>query len=519
MMDRETNHGSVTHTGTDVLIIGAGPTGLMLGCELRRRGVDCLVVDRESRIDRRTRAVMVHAAGLEQFEALGLRAELEARGVPQQRISFHTYRGVTHTIDFAGLDTAYPYYLNVPQPEVEAVLAAAYRDMGGTLIRSLRYERHTQEAGSVRAELTGEAGPHFVTARHLVGADGAGSTVRERLGIEFPGVTYPMSYLLAEGTPAVQVDRGESAMYIGPAGAVSLLPLPDGLVRIAGPVSAAQLDRDTTVEVTEFQSTVDRLGFGSRLRLAEARRVAHYQVHERLADRFRTGGAVLAGDAAHLNSPAGGQAMNTGFGDAAALAWRLGHPLDGADPGRGGPGPLDDYARERRAFAADVARTTGVLGLLDAMRDAVTPAAHQAVQDALSGLAEAWSQLYVTYPAADSDGGGPQERPHRDAYRLRPGARVPGHTPDPRRFTLLLPPGGDPSAAAWATGIPADTLSAGQTPRQAALLPVPAAVLVRPDGHVAAVLPESPGGRPSAGEHAERTEHAHHHDVIKGVAV
>lgn len=523
-MHRETNHGSVTHTGTDVLIIGAGPTGLMLGCELRRRGVDCVVVDRESRIDRRTRAVMVHAAGLEQFEALGLRAELEARGVPQQRISFHTYRGATHTIDFAGLDTAYPYYLNVPQPEVEAVLAAAYRDMGGTLIRSLRYERHTQEAGGVRAELTGEAGPHLITARHLVGADGAGSTVRERLGIEFPGVTYPMSYLLAEGTPAVPVDRGESAMYIGPAGAVSLLPLPDGLVRIAGPVSAAQLDRDTTVEVTEFQSTVDRLGFGSRLRLAEARRVAHYQVHERLADRFRTGGAVLAGDAAHLNSPAGGQAMNTGFGDAAALAWRLGRLLDGADPGpagpgRGGPGPLDDYARERRAVAADVARTTGVLGLLDAMRDAVTPTAHQAVQDALSGLAEAWSQLYVTYPAADSDGVGPQERPHRDTYRLRPGARVPGHIPDPRRFTLLLPPGGDPSAAAWATGIPADTLSAGQTPRQAALLPVPAAVLVRPDGHVAAVLPESPGGRPSAGEHAERTEHAHHHDVIKGVAV
>ncbi|HET6353422.1 FAD-dependent oxidoreductase [Streptomyces sp.] len=518
MMHREKNHGSPTHTGTDVLIIGAGPTGLMLGCELRRRGIDCVVVDRETRIDRRTRAVMVHAAGLEQFQALDLRTELEARGIPQQRISFHTYRGARYTIGFAGLDTAYPYFLNVPQPEVEAVLAAAYRDMGGRLIRGLRYERHTEDADEVRAELTGDAGTYLVTAHYLVGADGASSTVRERLGVGFPGVTYPMSYLLAEGTPAVPVDRDESAMYIGPAGAVSLLPLPDGLVRIAGPVSAVQFDRDTTVEVTEFQSTVDRLGFGSTLRLAQARRVAHYQVHERLADCFRTGRAALSGDAAHLNSPAGGQAMNTGFGDAAALAWRLGHLFDGADPGPAGPGLLDDYARERRAVASDVARTTGVLWLLDAMRDAATPASHQAVEDALSGLAEAWSQLYVTYPAADSDGATGQERPHRDTYRLRPGARVPGHTPDPHRFTLLLPPGSEPSAAAWVTGIPEGTLSAGQTPRQAALLPVPAAVLVRPDGHVATVLTPPPGGRPTAGEHAERTGQAHHHDVSKGVA-
>lgn len=188
-------------------------------------------------------------------------------------------------------------------------------------------------------------------------------------------------------------------------------------------------------------------------------------------------------------------------------------------PARPSPGPLDDYARERRAVASDVARTTGVLGLLDAMRDAVTPAAQQAVEDALSGLAEAWSQLYVTYPAAASDGAAAQERPHRDTYRLRPGARVPGHTPDPRRFTLLLPPGSEPSADAWVTGIPAGTLSAGQTPRQAALLPVPAAVLVRPDGHVATVLIPPPGGRPAAGEHAEHTRQAHHHDVTKGVAV
>lgn len=118
-------------------------------------------------------------------------------------------------------------------------------------------------------------------------------------------------------------------MYIGPAGAVSLLPLPQGTVRIAGPVSPEALDRDSELSTRHFQETVDTLGFGPALRFERVDRIAHYQVHERLAERFTHGRTVLAGDAAHLNSPAGGQAMNTGFGDAWALAWRLDALLTG----------------------------------------------------------------------------------------------------------------------------------------------------------------------------------------------
>lgn len=504
-MHRSTRDEPVTEA--EVLIIGAGPTGLMLGCELRARGVDCLVVERGLEIDPRTRAVMVHAASLERFEALGLREALEARGITQLRIGFHTHGGYW-ALDFSDQDTPFPYYLNVPQPAVEAVLGDAYRDLGGRLVRGVDYLGHREEDGAVVAQLQTRLGDVTVAARWLVGADGSNSTVRQGLGLGFDGLTYPMSYLLAEGIPLAEPRRDESAMYIGARGAVSLLPMPDGTVRVAGPVARQLLDRDAALEFDEFQDTVGELGFGDTLRLAKADRLAHYQVHERLADRFRVGRALLVGDAGHLNSPAGGQAMNTGFADAAALAWRLAR-LTGA--GDGDPALLDDYARERRAAAAEVARTTGVLPMLEAMR-AVSAAgtepgggtgeaaadAERAVQNGLAGLADSWSQLYMSYPepGADDDTA-PATAGHRGTHRLRPGARVPRHVPDRDHFTLLLPPdtpAADGARVAATAGLPQDTVIARQSARQASFLTRPAPVLVRPDGHVAAVLGPDGGG-------------------------
>ncbi|WP_035803567.1 FAD-dependent monooxygenase [Kitasatospora mediocidica] len=484
---------------TEVLIVGAGPTGLMLGCELRRRHIDCIVVDRAERIDRRTRAVMVHAASLEQLEGLGLRTETERRAVRQHRIAFHTRHGTRYHLDFDQLDTRHPYFLNIPQPEVEAVLAAEYQELGGTLVRALAYRSHQQTPGSVRSVLDSATGPLRIDSRFLVGADGASSTVRESLAVAFPGTTYPMSYLLAEGTPEVSPDPDESAMYIGEGGAVSLLPLPDGTIRVAGPAAARLLDKDAALTHQAFQDTVDQLGFGPRLRLARPERVAQYQVHERIAQTFRVGRVLLAGDAAHLNSPAGGQAMNTGFGDAAALSWRLAQALRpttgfGADGSGGDEDLLDGYARERPAAARAVARSTGVLNVLQSMREAVTDAQQDAVRAALTGLAETWSQLYLTYPQATAIADGSESAdgevlPFDGTHRLRAGARVPGPGPVPGRHTLLMRPGHVPDACDRATALPVATHADELTARQARWLPADAvAVLVRPDRHIAHVL-------------------------------
>ncbi|MEU3500419.1 FAD-dependent monooxygenase [Streptomyces hundungensis] len=500
-MNRHTAAGAAAVLGTtDVLVVGAGPTGLMLGCELRARGVECTLIDAAPHIDRRTRAVMVHAASLEALESLGLRDAVERHGVRQERISFHTHHGAVHTVEFAGLDTPFPYYVNVPQPEVEEVLAAAFVACGGRLVRGVRYNSHREDPSGtyVEAELTGPEGPLVMRAAYLVGADGASSTVREGLGIPFPGVTYPMSYLLAEGQPLHRPEPGASSMYIGPGGAVSLLPLPGGAVRVAGPVSSESLGRGAQVSAAEFAAAVAQLGFGDTLALGSVDRLAHYQVHERLADHFRVGRTALAGDAAHLNSPAGGQAMNTGFADAAALAWRL------EALGRGaGTVLLADYARERRAAAADVARTTGVLGLLQDMRDATGADAQRRVREALGGVAEAWSQLYTTY-------GRPADAPlpRRETHRLDVGARLPGQVPPGDHHVLLHHPAVPAPLRALPVEV-ADERPVHQgtlTSRQASWLPVGAgAVLVRPDRHVAAVLPaRQPDPAPGAHRiHAE----------------
>jgi len=477
---------------TEVLIIGAGPTGLMLGCELRRRHVDCVIVDRSERIDRRTRAVMVHAASLEQLDELGLRTEIERRGLRQRSISFQVHHGAGYEIDFSTLDTRFPYFLNIPQPEVEEVLAAEFRKLGGQLVRGLGYRSHQETPDGVRAVLASAVTAEItIDAHYLVGADGASSTVRANLGVGFPGRTYEMPYLLAEGRPVVAPRTDASAMYIGPTGSVSVLPLPDGTMRVAGPASPDPLDPGEELSVERFQRTVSRLGFGSALELDQVSRLTHYQVHERIADRYRVGSVLLAGDAAHLNSPAGGQAMNTGFGDAAGLAWRLSHAI--RERGNG-VDLLDGYARERRATAQTVARSTGVLDVLQSMRTAVTEEQQVVVDAGLSGLAEAWSQLYLTYPTA--------AEPTGDAllcrggnHRIEVGARIPGLGPMAEQFTLLVRPGKVAEAVRHAHRLPPGAHVAELTETQAAWLqPDATGALVRPDRHVSVVLPPTTQG-------------------------
>lgn len=379
----------------EVLVVGAGPTGLALGCELRRRGTDCVIVDRDLEVDPRPRAVMVHAAGLEWLEGLGVRGRIEDMALRMRRIVFHLLDRADYTVDFTDLPTLHPYYLNVPQPEVERVLERLYLSLGGRLLRGVEYTGHREDGGNLLAEM-GRADDATtrtrVRARYLVGADGAGSAVRAHLGVGFPGTTYPMSYLLAEGLPAEELTtpRDESAMFVGPEGAVSVLPLPGGRTRIAGPVTSRFLEREEALSADVFREAVEGLGFGSRLRMATIDRLTHYQVHERLADRFRVGRALLAGDAAHVNSPAGGQAMNTGFADAVELAGRLETVLSGAPAEL-----LDGYEAVRRPTAQRIARSTGVGDLLQTMREATTESERAFVRARLDGLAHEWSQLPV----------------------------------------------------------------------------------------------------------------------------
>ncbi|MEC3977527.1 FAD-dependent monooxygenase [Amycolatopsis sp. H20-H5] len=381
---------------SDVLVVGAGPAGLMLALELQHRGVSCLVVDKADHIDTRTRAVMVHAHSLELLDELGVARRILAEGVAQKRIAFHLADGRSFGIDFTALDSRFPCYVNIDQPTFERVLTERFTGRGGRIVRDTRYVSHTEtEDGGVLSSVRQGDLVREVRSRFIAGCDGASSAVRiELFGDEFPGVTLPFSYLLGEGRPRHELPGDESAMYVSDTGVVSVLPLPRGRFRVAGPFGGTR--RLTSVDrlsEKDYTAALDQLGFTARLRLDPLDELAFYAVHQRVAPRLRYGRAFLLGDAAHLNAPAGGQAMNLGLDDAHDLAGRLAQVLGGTLDEAKVEQLLEDYHTERHARAHEVIASTDVNDLLTAMRTAADEADLAAITQKLTTLAAVWSQL------------------------------------------------------------------------------------------------------------------------------
>ena len=408
---------NLTVDSYDVVVVGAGPVGLALASLLRRADVRCLVVERQAQRDQRTKAITVHAPTLEFLQSLGLLDDILLRGVKMETISFHIRDGGSFHGRMTGMDSVVDGYVNIPQPSYEELLEHYALDNGASISSGVGYVSHQagDDSGGIMVSLSGGRQTQ-VRCSYLVGCDGVGSTVREQLGIQMIGRHVPSSYLLAEGKPAERIDVPETGIYVANSGMATLLPLPGGLVRIAGPVATGLiLDQDERVTIDSFARTVDNLGFGDRLRLAEVARTAHYVVQERIAERFVDGSVVLAGDAAHLNAPAGGQGLNLGIADAVALAWRLVLALR-----QDNVGFLAGYDSERRAAAEEGIATSNVFPLVQRMRTAVTAVQYEQVQHDLDGHAVRWSQLYPNTDAQKHN-----RSTDRLAYQLTEGARVP----------------------------------------------------------------------------------------------
>ncbi|MFC4051530.1 FAD-dependent oxidoreductase [Actinomadura syzygii] len=335
-------------TSTDVLVVGAGPVGLALAAALTSRGVDVVLVDRQAEGANTSRAAVVHARTLEVLEAVGVTDELVGRGVVVPRFTVRDGDRALLAIDFDGLPTRYPYTLMVPQDVTEEVLAARLRATGGEVRRGHEVVSLVQDGdGVTAATATGET----VRARYAVGADGMHSTVRELAGIGFAGAGYAQSFVLAD----VRLDWGlrpdEVQLFFSPAGLVVVAPLPGGRHRIV----ATMDDAPERPALADVQALLDERGpRRSPGRVTEVVWSSRFRVHHRLADRYRAGRVLLAGDAAHVHSPAGGQGMNTGLQDAIALAPRLAAVLAGDAPAAS----LDAYEAERRPVAEGVVRMT-----------------------------------------------------------------------------------------------------------------------------------------------------------------
>jgi 2-polyprenyl-6-methoxyphenol hydroxylase-like FAD-dependent oxidoreductase len=356
---------------TDVLVVGAGPTGLAVSAMLVKQGVAATVVDALAAAANTSRAAVVAARTLEVLEDLDVSERLAEGGIHAHGFSMRDRDRVLIPVDFTRLPTKYPYALMISQAETERVLLRRFTELGGEVQRPKKLTSLTQDVDAAIAAF--DDGTE-ITARYVVGADGMRSTVREQAGIGFRGHEYPESFALADVRLHGDVPNDEVLLCYAPAGLTVVAPLPGGIHRIVAPVPGAP-----EAPSAEFvQRLLDTRAFvPGDVKVGDVIWGSHFRIHHRVADTFRAGRVVLAGDAAHVHSPAGGQGMNLGIADAVDLGAALSDVL------RGTPDAvLDGYAQTRRPIAQEVLTVTGRLTRLATLPPPLRPVRNTAMSAA-----------------------------------------------------------------------------------------------------------------------------------------
>jgi len=341
---------------SDVLIIGAGPTGLVLALWLTKLGVKVRIVDKTAEPGTTSRALAVHARTLELYQQLDLAdfvvehghrvpaVDLWVRGEPAARLPFETI----------GEDlTAYPFLEIFPQDQHERLLIERLEKLGVAVERRAELVRFIDEGDRVVASLRGPDGrDKDCEASYIAGCDGAHSLVRDTLGTGFPGGTYRQVFYVADVEAAGPSIDGQLHVDLDEADFLAVFPLAgEGRARLIGTVRDERADHADKLKFEDVsQRAIDHL----KVQVKTVNWFSTYHVHHRVTEHFRKGRAFLLGDAAHIHSPAGGQGMNTGIGDAINLAWKLEAVLTGRAPDN----LLDTYETERIGFARRLVATT-----------------------------------------------------------------------------------------------------------------------------------------------------------------
>jgi 2-polyprenyl-6-methoxyphenol hydroxylase-like FAD-dependent oxidoreductase len=356
---------------TDVLIVGAGPSGLTLAAELIRRGVDPVIVERQPTGANTSRACVVHARTMEVLESLGVTSDLLAQGV---KVPIFRVRDRDHaliTVDFSEIASAFAFTLMIPQDKVERTLIRHLQGLGGEVVRNCELVHCEPSPDAVRTQLRFEGSTQVIQTKWLVGCDGMHSLVREQAGIPFTGGAYEESFVLADVRMDWPLSREEVTLFYSPAGLVVVAPLPDDHFRIVATVDAAPV-----VPTVDFvQSILDARGPSTDpARVHAVVWGSRFHIHHRVAQNPRRGRILLCGDAAHVHSPAGGQGMNTGIQDSVSLAEALTQTLRDGDDAR-----LDIWAAERHRVATDVVALTHRMTRLATMKSPTAQTLRNAV--------------------------------------------------------------------------------------------------------------------------------------------
>ncbi|MFI5782410.1 FAD-dependent monooxygenase [Nocardia sp. NPDC051570] len=473
-----------------VLIAGAGPTGLMLASELRTAGVDVVLVDRLAERSGESRAGGMHPRTMEVLDQRGILDRFLAEGRPLQ---VGHYSGLA--LDFSDFPTRYPYTLVLLQYRVERLLEQRAAELGVTVRWSTEVIGIDQHDDGVEVTVRTPAGIDTLTVDYVVGCDGGRSAVRKLAGIDFPGTDATLTSILGDVELASPPeDLGSMQRYEH--GGLLVFDFEPGWYRVVTTEYDRVLDRDTTVDVEELRRSLIRIA-GTDFGMHSPRWISHFGDAARQADRYRAGRVLLAGDAAHIHFPAGGQGQNLGIQDAVNLGWKLAAVATGHAPDT----LLDTYESERHPVAARVLHNTRAQTALgrpgphtEALRETVeTLVGFDDVNRYLAGMINA---LDLHYPLGDA---------HALLGRRMPDLDLKTADGDTRTFTLLH----NARPVLLNLGHPADlpALTAGWSdrldlitartedihPRLPDIGPIelPTALLIRPDGYIAWAATES----------------------------
>jgi len=412
----------------EILVVGAGPVGLVMAAELSRHGVKCRIIDKNTNQADDSRAVGVHARTLEVYEDIGIVDEALEKGVKVVGLNLYSRDSQLIHTAFRNLDSRYNFVLDMPQSLTEPMLINHLKSFGVEVERNVELNNLEQQDDQVEVML--KHGEHSLvpeTFAYVIGCDGARSTCRHLLEIPFPGEEYPSSWVVLDSALDWPYDSQELHLFLHEKGLTAFFPLPGNRMRITYERFMSR-DQDELPKVTydhARQALQERVS--KKLKLVDPKDLSPFIIHHRQVTQYRKGRVFLAGDAAHLHSPAGGQGMNTGIQDAYNLAWKLALVHQGISPKK----LLDTYHIERHPIGKWVLNVTDRItrmmtvknSVLSFLRDTLLTAANH-IDKVKTQMPKRFSQLYLHYELNDFIYESCQEH---HPLNVRAGHRAPDH--------------------------------------------------------------------------------------------
>jgi 2-polyprenyl-6-methoxyphenol hydroxylase-like FAD-dependent oxidoreductase len=408
------------------LVVGAGPVGLTMAAHLHHHGVACRIIDRSPAPSETSKALVLWGRSLEMFDDLGVAEDFLRAGVFLNAASLHGGARLLARIAFAAAGTEYPRPLMLAQSETERLLAEHLHRVGIPIERSVELTEFTEHGDHVLAVLRRADGrEESVRCDWLLGCDGAHSTVRKKLGVNFSGEPEPNDWILADCRVDGPIPHDELSLFWHAKGVLAFFPFAADRCRIIADMGMAHTNgHPPDPSLADVQAIVNERG-PTGVSLSHPHWLSGFRIHERKAAEYRRGRAFLAGDAAHIHSPAGGQGMNTGMQDAWNLAWKLAL----VQTGRARPSLLDSYSSERGEVGEMVLRNATRLTRFATLRNPVGQFLRNRVAQILGHLppfrrsfVRDLSEMSIHYPHSPLNG---ESGSNWASGGARPGDRVP----------------------------------------------------------------------------------------------